>query len=723
MSVPEPRESPRDALARDPDAFLADGLANLRDALVDLRSVLEIPEDLDVVEWAEEHFYLSAETTGSTEKVRLYGYQKAILRAMADPSIEILVIPKSTRTGLTQLCMIDAAYEIGHRHNQVMVIQPTDLKAQEFSNDYLQPAFRDSPLLSEQVRRPKKGERQNTWCDIQYLGGGSCRLGWASSDDTFRGRTAGKMYPDEVDADAWEATAKSQGEKLDMLLDRGETRAGSKMVVTSSPTRKKGSRIWPLWERSDQQHYFMPCPDCGHMQRLQWGGRDTRYGIKPLRDAEGNFTEAVYMCEACEFLIPDDKSIREEMDARGEYRAQTSAKRRRLQGMHISALYSLAPNMSWTKLWELWEEAQGSPQKLKVFYNTKLGLPWEDTVTQQQADPTAFGLSRPRPYRAEVPAWAEYLTMATDTQEGHHDPDRKDYLPPRHEVEVRAWGPQEESALVYYGVIPATTPFDREATEALDAVMKREWVREDKRRMTVLVHAVDCSYLMDEAITYCQATPRAHLCVPVRGQREFTVELAPPVMSKPGVHQATGRQFTLLGTRALKNIAIRRLLEIEEPGPGFCHFPASLAAAMPKGHDYFKGLFAERAETDLKGILHWERIEKSNTGEPWDLLVYNLAAIRIAVAKYPQVARFMRDARMRDVDEPFDGVDRSAMAAVLERKLVTAGTGGYPEPAPAMPGPPHPRDYQGYDEPYVPQVRTPVVTRWGGGRGGAVFRR
>lgn len=336
---------------------------------------------------------------------------------MADPEIEILVVPKSTRTGLTQLCMIDAAYEIRHRHNQVMVIQPTDLKAQEFSNDYLQPAFRNSPLRSGIVRRPMKGERQNTWCDIQYSNGGAARLGWASSDDTFRGRTAGKMYPDEVDADSCGSTAASQGEKLDMLLDRGETRAGSKMVVTSSPTRKKGSRIWPPWERSDKHHYFVPCPapDCGHMQHLRWGTKDSWFGVKPIYDNDGAFVEAVYMCEECKHLILDDHEVRAWMDDRGEMRATAPAKRRRLSGTHISALYSRPPNVSWTKMWELWTEAQGNPQKLKVFVNTKLSEPWEDVVIKRRPNSTILATEKPRPYRGEFPTWCRYQNGGTTT--------------------------------------------------------------------------------------------------------------------------------------------------------------------------------------------------------------------------------------------------------------------------------------------------------------------
>jgi phage terminase large subunit GpA-like protein len=248
MSGLDRRPNPREALERDPDTFLAEGIAAFREGLEDLRGKLEVPEDLDIVEWTEEHFYLSPETAGAKQKVRWTGYQKGFLRMCQDPEIEVLVNPKSARTGMTQALVADGCYEIGHRRNQIMNVQPTDLKAQELSNDYLQPAFRDSPLLSKLIRKPKKGERQNTWCDVQYGNGGSARLGWASSDDAFRGRTAGKMYADEVDADAWEPTAASQGDKLALFLDRGEIPA-RRRSSTPSAARAACATPTPGWRR------------------------------------------------------------------------------------------------------------------------------------------------------------------------------------------------------------------------------------------------------------------------------------------------------------------------------------------------------------------------------------------------------------------------------------------------------------------------------------------
>ncbi|MEL6061856.1 MULTISPECIES: terminase gpA endonuclease subunit [unclassified Methylobacterium] len=668
---------PREAIDGAAAEYLALGIEAFHDGLVGLRSVLDIPEDLDVVEWIERHFYLSAETTGQTQLAKLFGYQRGMAREMCNPEVEEWYGPKSTRTGVTQIGAMVAAYQVRHKHTQCMMVQPTEQKAQEFANDYWTPAFRDSPMLAEIVRKPIKGERLDTWDTRLYSNGGMMRLGWAMSDGTFRGRTAQILMGDEVDDDGWMPSGeKSQGDKFKLFKDRGKTRHGSRLLLWSSPLRLRTSRIWPQWERSDKQYYFVPCPHegCGHMQRLQWGSKDTRYGVKPHYDDEGRFVAAFYMCEACEQLIEDDRKTREWMDEHGEWRATAVAARKGIRGMHISALYSMAPNVSWSKLWEEWMDAQGDPAALQHFYNSNLGLPFDDVSAEKGADPGSFAEMRPEPYRAELPAWVRAVTYGADVQRGKDDPDAKDYLPPRVEVQVIGWGAQEESAVIGYFVIPATTPLDPACAAALDALKDRVWIREDGRKIKAVAGAMDCSWMMEEVIGFCQAAHRARFWTPVRGENEYGVRLAPFIISKPGVHAQTGSQFTKLGTRTGKNLVMRRL-QNETPGPGHVHFPKSLQAAMPDGYDYFEGLFAERSYHDRKGVLVWERISKANTGEPWDTMLYALAALRIACGRNPALKAAMIDQRPRAEEVRWTGEDRSAMAQAALDKLVGKGTG------------------------------------------------
>lgn len=688
---------PRELLDAEPAAYLRAGIEAFAEGLADLRGVLDIPEDLDAVEWIERFFCLSPETTGQVMPMKLYGYQRGMVRAMTAPSTDEWYGPKSTRTGVTQIAAGVGAYYVKHKHSQVMLVQPTEQKAQEFANDYWTPAFRDSPELSKIVRRPVKGERQDTWDVRLYANGGMMRLGWAMSDGTFRGRTAQILMGDEVDDDGWTPTGeKSQGDKFKLFKDRGKTRTGSRLLLWSSPLRRKTSRIWPAWEKTDKQYYFVPCPHCQEKQRLRWGGKDTRYGVKPHYGDDGALKGVYYMCEHCEELIADDRETREWMDEHGEWRATATPARRGVVGQHISALYSMAPKVSWTSLWEEWIDAQGDPDALKHFFNSNLGEPWDDVVTEQRTDDGSFA-NRAVPYAAEVPLWVRHVTMNFDTQRGGDDPDAKGYLPPRHELQVVGWGPGEEWAVLGYHVLEHL-PFSREAAAALDALIFRKWVREDGMRLQAVVCTLDCSYLMDEALQFATAPHRAKVCVPIRGDNETGEKLAPLIIAEPGEHRASGKRFVRVGTRTGKNTMSRRLRQ-DTPGPGYGWFPSSLRDALPEGYDYYKGLFAERRVRDRRGVETWERISKSNTGEAWDTLIGNLVAIRLAMAKYPQVARSIQD-RSEYVPHPVhEGEDRSAMADAALALFVAKGTGGGESAVVPV--------RQAYAPPPVPQVRAP----------------
>lgn len=710
------KTKPRVRLEAEAEAYLALGVEAFAQGLLAARDILEIPEDLDAVDWVQEHFKLSPETTGQVQDFKLFGYQRGMLKRMTDPETRELYIPKSTRTGVTQLGMAAAAYFVGHKHSQVMFVQPIEEKAQEFANDYLTPAFRDSKLLSAIVRKPTKGERQDTWNVRLFSNGGLFRLGWASSDGTFRGRTAKELFGDEWDDDGWTpAGEKSQGDKAKLFKDRGKTRAGSRLIMWSSPLRRKTSRVWPAFEKTNQEHYFVPCPhkDCGHMQRLQWGTKDTPYGIKPHYGNDGVLKGAFYMCEECQELIPDDRETREWMDEHGEWRGTATSTRRGVFGMHISALYSMAPGVSWTLLWEEWMEAQGDPEALKHFFNSSLGLPFDDIVVDQHVEPGSFAETRPAPYRAEMPLWARRVTIGIDTQRGKDDPDKKDYLPPRHEATVVAWGPGEESAVLGHFIVEATSPFDTDAKAALDRIISRRWRREDGREFQAVVVAVDCSYLIDEAISFCMESHRARVCVPVRGENETSVKLSPIVVGKPGIHAQTGRQYTVLGTRTAKNTIFRRL-KIETPGPGYVHFPASLAPAHAAERypyaPYFDGLFAEKSYHDKKGVLHWEPINKAVTGEPWDCFVYALAAIRIAGMRYPSIVAEMQPSKTPRVDVRYEGADMSAMAEILNARLMHLGQA--PTVIPSVEAPPPSRSYAPPEQIRMPRQLATIRPSW-----------
>jgi phage terminase large subunit GpA-like protein len=102
-----------------------------------------------------------------------------------------------------------------------------------------------------------------------------------------------------------------------------------------------------------------------------------------------------------------------------------------------------------------------------------------------------------------------------------------------------------------------------------------------------------------------------------------------PVSGKPSI-QKNGVNLYLIGTDTVKNLLFSRLL-IEEPGPGYIHFPMSL------DEEFFKQLTAEKRQAKYhRGFKKYEWIKTRKRNEQLDLMVYNIAAINIiAFVIYP----------------------------------------------------------------------------------------
>jgi phage terminase large subunit GpA-like protein len=180
--------------------------------------------------------------------------------------------------------------------------------------------IRDVAALSEIAGDPKSRNSDQTILTKQFKNGSSLKMIGADSPGGFRRITARVVLFDEIDGYA-AGGAGSEGDQIALGVKRAETYWNRRIIIGSTPTIKGLSRIDREWEKTDQRHYHVPCPACGAMQILEWGGPDTPYGMKWDKDEDGNgIPESVYyVCKGKGCIIHDvDKP---EMVAKGEWRA------------------------------------------------------------------------------------------------------------------------------------------------------------------------------------------------------------------------------------------------------------------------------------------------------------------------------------------------------------------------------------------------------------------
>jgi phage terminase large subunit GpA-like protein len=107
------------------------------------------------------------------------------------------------------------------------------------------------------------------------------------------------LLVDELDEFA--ANLTSGDDPVEMLNGRTSAfPATSKRLYISTPQMRGTSRIEHLWTKSDQRRYYVPCPDCGEKQPLEWSG------LHWTPDG----SECWYACRACGVVIASTRRPR-----------------------------------------------------------------------------------------------------------------------------------------------------------------------------------------------------------------------------------------------------------------------------------------------------------------------------------------------------------------------------------------------------------------------------
>ena len=302
----------------------------------------------------------------------------------------------------------------------------------------------------------------------------------------------------------------------------------------------------------------------------------------------------------------------------------------RTAGFHLSSLYSPVGWFSWADAAEMYEQAQKTPDLMKGFVNTVLGLPFEE---EAEAPEWQRLYERRETYRIGiVPESGLFLTAGVDVQ--------KDRI----EVEVVAWGLRKESWSVDYRVIEGDTARP-EVWAKLDEVLAKDWPHASGHTLPIRVMCVDAGYATQDVYAWVRQHPQAswgpagaaarppRTAVAVKGRDRDTALLLSVSKADAG-GKRRGLRVWSVGTPVAKG-ELYRWLKLEWPTeealeagasypPGACHFPQY-------GEEYFRQLTAERLVTRIvKGFPRgsWEK-EPGRRNEALDCRVYARAAAAI----------------------------------------------------------------------------------------------
>lgn len=195
-----------------------------------------------VSQWADRYRKLSSEASSepgswSTDKAP---YQRAIMDAVSDPQIEMIVVMSSAQVGKTEIINNIVGYHIHQDPAPMLVVQPTEKLAESWSTDRLSPMLRDSEVFKNLVKDPRSRDSGNKILYKKFPGGHITMVG-SNSPSSLASRPVRIVLCDEVDR--YPASSGAEGDPVNLAKKRATTFWNRKIVLTSTPTIKDLSRI------------------------------------------------------------------------------------------------------------------------------------------------------------------------------------------------------------------------------------------------------------------------------------------------------------------------------------------------------------------------------------------------------------------------------------------------------------------------------------------------
>ena len=163
------------------------------------KEFLRPPPDLTPAEWAETNIKIPlGNAIPGYIRFDNAPYQREPLDLFADPSVERITLMWGAQLGKTQLINCAIGFFIEHDPSSQLMMQPSQGDLHTWLETKLNPMVDANPVLNDRIAKPRSREGVNNQAMKSYPGG-FLMFAWAGSPRTMRGRSAPKIYCDEVD--------------------------------------------------------------------------------------------------------------------------------------------------------------------------------------------------------------------------------------------------------------------------------------------------------------------------------------------------------------------------------------------------------------------------------------------------------------------------------------------------------------------------------------------
>ena len=614
------------------------------------------PPKLTVSQWADLRRRLP-ETSGARGglwRTAATPYLRGIMDSVHEIGVEQIAFEKAAQVGGSEALNNIIGYHIEYDPCPILLVQPTQNVAEEFSKDRLADMLRSTPELEALVSGDKqpgaRAKQVDSTLSLKMFPGGYLVLGGANTPNTFARRSVRLAIGDDVDR--FPAVVGEEGDPADLLVKRTTTFHDGISIFVSTPTLK-GGRIDTLYNRSDRRRFFVACLVCGHEDWITWSGSCGVDDCNAVHFRVG-FDErdpptARIECPNCEAHLDEPARRQMIMEAAerddGGWRPTAVAQQPGLVGFNLPAMLSTLGKVTLPSLVSDFLNAQGKgKESLRVFINTTLAEGWRDQSVRLQPSLLMQRREQYGPTGVEIPSWVGALTAGVDVQID------------RFELLVMGWGRADERAVIDWHTIPGD-PKRAETRAALLEALGRKYAHALGPMLPIHATCIDSGWATDQIYDFVLAyqARRIYATKGIAGRQGTAI------VGKPTEARRDGRRPVRVypinvddGKADVMNSLSLKMPAMTEPGqswgPGCIHFPLHVDTV---NEEFFAQLCSEHREQrrNKNGVItHEVWVPDRERNEALDTAVMCLAAYRLLNPNIPQRLEAIKNAGMQMVE-------------------------------------------------------------------------
>ena len=333
------------------------------------------PKHRDAASWADANSFLM-EGAATTGRWKCRPPQREILKNLSvngrgyasGAPIKMLCVLKSAQVGWSQMVLNSLAYHMVLHPCNCAIYLPTNDMAKQYGTNQFAKFIAVQPALEGIIDTEVSSTGASSSVRKRFAGGVFNIFSAAKPADLSQ-HTLKVVWGDEIDS--YKETIGTEGDPVELIKARAKEHQDSLLTFGSTPRGDfQQSRIWKMYQQSDQRRYHVPCPSCGHMQYLAWPGFVGANEGVPHK-------EAGFRCIKCGTIMQEKD--KHDMLRAGEWRP-TKKKEGQIRvpgmaGYHLWSALSETPSSSWPNLSRMREECGYDKQRLLSFMNTTIGMP------------------------------------------------------------------------------------------------------------------------------------------------------------------------------------------------------------------------------------------------------------------------------------------------------------------------------------------------------------